>query len=188
LKEGKPIRIIVSDETQETQLKKIPDLDLFLAALACPRGSLGFFVYPFDCSKYLSCGSNGMELRSCPGQQHYSVSLGICKPVDQVLREDRLYTLSELHIIYEWTQRMKIEGAVTVCPEGITGTLPHPRLPRKYLRCGPSQAEMYDCPAQHIFSVSRRVCVLDEQVPSDDRTDYIVRGSSSSWIIPSNGY
>ncbi|XP_065721044.2 uncharacterized protein teq isoform X5 [Drosophila suzukii] len=154
--------------------------------LACPRGSLGFFVYPFDCSKYLSCGSNGMELRSCPGQQHYSVSLGICKPVDQVLREDRLYTLSELHIIYEWTQRMKIEGAVTVCPEGITGTLPHPRLPRKYLRCGPSQAEMYDCPAHHIFSVSRRVCVLDEQVPSDDRTDYIVRGSSSSWIIPSN--
>nr|XP_016933980.2 uncharacterized protein LOC108012952 isoform X3 [Drosophila suzukii] len=154
--------------------------------LACPRGSLGFFVYPFDCSKYLSCGSNGMELRSCPGQQHYSVSLGICKPVDQVLREDRLYTLSELHIIYEWTQRMKIKGAVTVCPEGITGTLPHPRLPRKYLRCGPSQAEMYDCPAHHIFSVSRRVCVLDEQVPSDDRTDYIVRGSSSSWIIPSN--
>ncbi|XP_037722831.1 uncharacterized protein LOC119555492 isoform X2 [Drosophila subpulchrella] len=154
--------------------------------LACPRSSLGFFVYPFDCSKYLSCGPNGMELLSCPEQQHYSVSLGICKPVDQMLREDRLYTLSELQIIYEWTQRMKIEGAETVCPEGINGTLPHPRLPRKYLRCGPSQAEMFDCPAQHIFSVSRRVCELDEQLPSDDRTDYIVRGLTSDWNIPSN--
>ncbi|XP_043950595.2 uncharacterized protein LOC108029525 isoform X4 [Drosophila biarmipes] len=154
--------------------------------LACPRGSLGFFVYPFDCSKYLSCGPNGMELLSCPNEQHYSVSHGICKPVEQVLREDRLYTLSELHIIYEWTQRMKVEGALTVCPEGISGTLPHPRLPRKFLRCGPGQAESYDCPAQHIFSVSRRVCVPDEQLPSDDRTDYIVRGTISGWIIPSN--
>ncbi|XP_070070654.1 uncharacterized protein teq isoform X4 [Drosophila takahashii] len=152
--------------------------------LACPRGSFGFFVYPFDCSKYLSCGPNGMELLNCPVDQHYSVSHGICKPLDQVLREDRLYTLRELYIIYEWTQRMKIVGAVTACPEGITGTLPHPRLPSKYLRCGPGQAEMFDCPSQQIFSVSRRVCVLDEKLASDDRTDYLV--PTSGWIIPSN--
>ncbi|XP_017121904.1 uncharacterized protein LOC108142506 isoform X3 [Drosophila elegans] len=154
--------------------------------LACPRNYVGFFVYPFDCSKYLSCGPNGMELLSCPNEQHYSVSLGFCKPMDQVLREDRLYTLSELHIIFEWTQRMKIEGAVPACPAGITGTLPHPSVPSKYLRCGPGQAEMYDCPSQKIFSVSRRVCVLDTKLPSHDRTDYIVRGVTSGWIAPSN--
>ncbi|XP_052845541.1 uncharacterized protein LOC128258146 isoform X5 [Drosophila gunungcola] len=154
--------------------------------LACPRNYVGFFVYPFDCSKYLSCGPNGMELLSCPNEQHYSVSLGFCKPMDQVLREDRLYTLSELHIIVEWTQRMKIEGAVPACPEGITGTLPHPRVPSKYLRCGPGQAEMYDCPSQKIFSISRRVCVLDTKLPSHDRTDYLVRGVTSGWIAPSN--
>ncbi|XP_039230208.1 uncharacterized protein LOC6532617 isoform X3 [Drosophila yakuba] len=156
-------------------------------SLDCPRDFVGFFVYPFDCSKYLSCGPSGMQLLNCPGEQHYSISHGFCRPVDQVQREDRLYTINELHIIFEWTQKMMIEGAVTACPEGITGTLPHPRLPTKYLRCGPGQAEMYDCPSQQIFSVSRRVCVLDDKLPSHDRTDYLVRGVNSGWMAPSNG-
>ncbi|XP_017049583.1 uncharacterized protein LOC108093796 isoform X2 [Drosophila ficusphila] len=153
---------------------------------ACPRGSIGFFVYPFDCSKYLSCGPIGMELKSCPAEQHFSISHGFCKPVNQVQREDRLFTLSELHIIFEWTQRMKLEGAITACPQGIAGTLPHPRWPSKYLRCGPGQAEIIDCPSQQIFSVSRRICVLDEALRSDDRTDYIVREVPSDWLDPSN--
>ncbi|XP_016973149.1 uncharacterized protein LOC108040261 isoform X2 [Drosophila rhopaloa] len=155
-------------------------------SLSCPRNYVGFFVYPFDCSKYLSCGPSGMELLNCPDEQHYSVSLGFCKPENQVLRNDRLYTINELHIIFEWTQRMKIAGAVTACPEGITGTLPHPSVPSKYLQCGPGQAEMFECPSQQIFSVSRRVCVLDTKLPSDDRTDYLVRGVTSGWIAPSN--
>ncbi|XP_026832666.1 uncharacterized protein LOC6545031 isoform X3 [Drosophila erecta] len=156
-------------------------------SLECPRDFVGFFVYPFDCSKYLSCGPSGMKLLNCPGEQHYSISHGFCKPVDQVQREDRLYTINELHIIFDWTQKMMIDGAVTACPEGITGTLPHPRLPTKYLRCGPGQAEMHDCPSQQIFSVSRRVCVLDDKLPSHDRTDYLVRGVNSGWMAPSNG-
>nr|NP_001163393.2 tequila, isoform F [Drosophila melanogaster]ACZ94664.2 tequila, isoform F [Drosophila melanogaster] len=155
-------------------------------SLDCPRDFLGFVVYPFDCSKYLSCGPSGMKLLNCPGEQHYSISHGFCKPVDQVQREDRLYTINELHIIFEWTQKMMIVGAVTACPEGITGTLPHPRVPTKYLRCGPGQAEMYDCPSQQIFSVSRRVCVLDDKLSSYDRTDYLVRGVNSGWMDPSN--
>ncbi|KAH8380510.1 hypothetical protein KR009_011156, partial [Drosophila setifemur] len=153
----------------------------------CPRGVVGFFVYPFDCSKYLRCGPSGMALMSCPDDQHFSVSHGICRPMSQVLREDRLYTISELHIIYEWTQRMKLEGAVPACPEGITGTLPHPRVPTKYLRCEPGQAEIYDCPSLQIFSISRRVCVLDEKLASYDRSDYLVRGEvTSGWTDPSN--
>ncbi|XP_039149703.1 uncharacterized protein LOC6737381 isoform X2 [Drosophila simulans] len=155
-------------------------------SLDCPRDFVGFVVYPFDCSKYLSCGPSGMKLLNCPGEQHYSISHGFCKPVDQVQREDRLYTINELHIIFEWTQKMMLVGAVTACPEGITGTLPHPRVPTKYLRCGPGQAEMYDCPSQQIFSVSRRVCVLDDKLSSYDRTDYLVRGVNSGWMDPSN--
>ncbi|XP_033158155.1 uncharacterized protein LOC117139728 isoform X1 [Drosophila mauritiana] len=155
-------------------------------SLDCPRDFVGFVVYPFDCSKYLSCGPSGMKLLNCPGEQHYSISHGFCKPVGQVQREDRLYTINELHIIFEWTQKMMLVGAVTACPEGITGTLPHPRVPTKYLRCGPGQAEMYDCPSQQIFSVSRRVCVLDDKLSSYDRTDYLVRGVNSGWMDPSN--
>lgn len=158
--------------------------------MGCPRGAFGFYVYPFDCSQYLSCGPSGMTLLSCPEEQHFSVSHGICKPRAQVQREDRLYTLSELHIIYEWTQQMKAEGSVPACPEGITGSLPHPRVASKYLRCEPGHAEIYDCPSQQIFSVSRRLCVLDEKLPSHDRSDYLVRaeGTSSGWMAPSNGY
>ncbi|XP_017071834.1 uncharacterized protein LOC108108319 isoform X3 [Drosophila eugracilis] len=154
--------------------------------LACPKDLVGFFAYPFDCSKYLSCGPNGMELLRCPIEQHYSISHGFCQPLDQVKREDRLYTLSELHIIYEWTQRMMIAGAVTTCPEGITGTLPHPRFATKYIRCGPGQAEMFDCPSPKVFSVSRRMCLMDDKLRSDDRTDYIVLGASVYWTAPAN--
>ncbi|XP_017028293.1 uncharacterized protein teq isoform X1 [Drosophila kikkawai] len=156
--------------------------------LGCPRGAIGFYVYPFDCSQYLSCGPNGMTLLSCPEEQHFSVSHGICKPQGQVQREDRLYTLNELHIIYDWTQKMMAEGAVPACPEGITGSLPHPRVSSKYLRCEPGHAAIYDCPSQQIFSVSRRLCVLDEKLPSHDRSDYLVRveGTSGGWIAPSN--
>ncbi|KAH8288065.1 hypothetical protein KR018_011505, partial [Drosophila ironensis] len=155
--------------------------------VGCPSGVVGLFVYPFDCSQYLSCGPSGMKLLSCPDGQHFSISQGICRPQGQVQREDRLYTISELHIIYDWTQRMKLENAVPACPEGIIGTLPHPRDSRKYLRCEPGQAEIYDCPNQQIFSISRRLCVLDEKLASYDRADYLVRGVETlGWTAPAN--
>ncbi|SPP85382.1 blast:Scavenger receptor cysteine-rich domain-containing group B protein [Drosophila guanche] len=153
----------------------------------CPVGASGYFVYPFDCTKFLSCGPNGMVLTSCPAEQHFSVFHGLCQPKEQVKREDRLYTNTELSIIYEWTQQMKAEGAIPVCPVGISGSLPHPRIASKFFRCQPGQAEIYDCPSGQIFSISRRLCEPDAEVPSHDRCDYIVRGdgeretSSSSY-------
>ncbi|BFF99126.1 uncharacterized protein DMAD_07097 [Drosophila madeirensis] len=142
----------------------------------CPVGASGYFVYPFDCTKFLSCGPNGMVLTSCPAEQHFSVFHGLCQPKEQVKREDRLYTNTELSIIYEWTQQMKAEGAIPVCPVGISGSLPHPRIASKFFRCQPGQAEIYDCPSGQIFSISRRLCEPDAEVPSHDRCDYIVRG------------
>lgn len=130
-----------------------------------------------------------MILKSCPPEEHFSLSHGSCLPRGQVQRTDRLYTLEELYIVYDWTQKMKLEGAVPACPEGITGTLPHPRTPSKYLQCEPGRAEVFDCPTQQVFSVSRRLCVLDDKLASYDRSDYLVRGEEAvGWTDPTNGY
>ncbi|KAH8335287.1 hypothetical protein KR074_005359, partial [Drosophila pseudoananassae] len=153
--------------------------------VSCPN--VGFFVYPFDCSQFLSCGTSGMILKRCPPEEHFSLSHGVCLPKGQVQRTDRLYTLEELYIVYDWTQKMKLEGAVPACPEGITGTLPHPRTPSKYLHCEPGRAEIFDCPSQQVFSLSRRLCVLDDTLASYDRSDYLVRGEEAiGWTDPTN--
>ncbi|XP_033243521.1 uncharacterized protein LOC108152581 isoform X3 [Drosophila miranda] len=150
------------------------------AFVRCPTGASGYFVYPFDCAKFLSCGPNGMILTSCPADQYFSVRRGLCQPKEQVMREDRLYTNSELLIIYEWTQQMKSEGVKTVCPVGVSGSLPHPRISSKFIRCQPGQAEIYDCPSGQIFSISRRLCGPDAELPSHDRCDYIVGGEGEA--------
>ncbi|XP_026849508.1 uncharacterized protein LOC6603014 isoform X2 [Drosophila persimilis] len=150
------------------------------AFVRCPTGASGNFVYPFDCAKFLSCGPNGMILTSCPADQYFSVRRGLCQPKEQVMREDRLYTNSELLIIYEWTQQMKAEGVKTVCPVGVSGSLPHPRISSKFIRCQPGLAEIYDCPSGQIFSISRRLCGPDAEMPSHDRCDYIVGGEGEA--------
>ncbi|KPU78927.1 uncharacterized protein Dana_GF10854, isoform D [Drosophila ananassae] len=156
--------------------------------VSCPKGVVGLFVYPFDCSQFLSCGTTGMTLKRCPPEEHFSLSQGSCRPSSQVQRTDRLYTLEELYIVYDWTQKMKLEGAVPACPEGITGTLPHPRTPSKYLHCEPGRAEIFDCPSQQVFSVSRRLCVLDDKLASYDRSDYLVWGEEAiGWTDPTYG-
>nr|XP_043065608.1 uncharacterized protein LOC108120408 isoform X2 [Drosophila bipectinata] len=153
--------------------------------VSCPN--VGFFVYPFDCSQFLSCSTTGMILKRCSPEEHFSLSQGVCLPKGQVQRTDRLYTLEELYIVYDWTQKMKLESAVPACPEGITGTLPHPRTPSKYLHCEPGRAEIFDCPSQQVFSVSRRLCVLDDKLASYDRSDYLVRGEEAiGWTDPTN--
>ncbi|XP_023031907.1 uncharacterized protein LOC6643128 isoform X2 [Drosophila willistoni] len=146
--------------------------------LFCPQD--GHHVYPFDCSKFLSCEGNDILLVSCPPGEHFSFSQHRCQGVEQVQRQERLYTISELLIIYEWWQQIKTQSldAAIFCPMGLSGSilLPHPRVPSKYLTCPQSAerrlASISDCSPEQIFSISRKLCLASALVARNDRCDY----------------
>ncbi|XP_043866150.1 uncharacterized protein LOC6586608 isoform X5 [Drosophila mojavensis] len=154
------------------------------SVVSCPRGAVGNYAYPFDCTQYLSCGEGLTRLQSCPNGLHFSLSLRRCQPVEQVQRSDRVYLLSELRIFYEWWQQMHRLGksSTIICPYGLIGNFQHPTQPTKYINCAAqnAQAFIYSCPVGQVFSVSHRLCVPDSEVPEYDRCSY--HQDSSSWI------
>ncbi|XP_030239469.1 uncharacterized protein LOC108651696 isoform X1 [Drosophila navojoa] len=154
------------------------------SVVSCPHGAVGNYAYPFDCTKYLSCGEGLTRLQSCPDGLHFSLSLRRCQPVEQVQRSDRVYLLNELRIFYEWWQQMhRLSRSTTInCPYGLIGKYQHPTEPNKYINCAShsAQAFIYSCPVGQVFSVSHRLCVPDSQVPEYDRCSY--HQDTSSWI------
>ncbi|EDV95796.1 GH15575 [Drosophila grimshawi] len=153
--------------------------------VSCPRDAVGYHAYPFDCTKYLSCEAGVTRLQSCPNGQHFSLSLHSCQLPEQVQRNDRIHLSSELHTFFEWWQQLQRQGVTVsiLCPPGLIGNYQHPTLPSKYIACTAPQApaQIRNCDSDQIFSVSRRVCMPGNQVPTYDRCDYNAE-DSYGWI------
>ncbi|KAL7733723.1 hypothetical protein ACLKA6_011458 [Drosophila palustris] len=127
----------------------------------CPRDAVGNYVYPFDCTKYLSCEAGEARIQSCPQGYHFSLSQRSCQPQGQVQRSNRVYLSSELKIFYDWWQQLHEGSHNIVCPVGFSGIYQHPTLSHKYISCSPEkpQAEIIECGNYMVFSISQRICV-----------------------------
>lgn len=149
--------------------------------------AVGNYVYPFDCTKYLSCQAGVGRLQSCPQGYHFSLSQRSCQPEEQVQRSNRVYLSSELKIFYDWWQQLH-EGSHNIfCPVGFSGIYQHPTLAQKFISCSPgkSQAEILECGNDMVFSISQRTCV-----PQMGLIDPIVGDTSLNygWIDLRHGY
>ncbi|KAM8710851.1 hypothetical protein ACLKA7_017475 [Drosophila subpalustris] len=147
----------------------------------CPRDAVGNYVYPFDCTRFLSCEAGKGRIQSCPQGYHFSLSERSCQPEGQVERSNRVYLSSELKIFYDWWQQLHEGSHHIVCPVGYSGIYQHPSLSHKYISCSPekSQAEIIECGNHMVFSISQRICV-----PPMGLSEPIVEETSGSygWI------
>lgn len=74
----------------------------------CPPGLSGYFLHPFDCTKYMQCTNGATKVQSCLNGSVFSISRKECIPRDSVDAYDRVdymvttqHELSNEHAIRE---------------------------------------------------------------------------------------
>lgn len=64
--------------------------------MLCPQHVRGFFLYPFDCTKYLYCHDGQGQVENCISDKIFSISRRECINRNLVEAYDRVEYLSEV--------------------------------------------------------------------------------------------
>ncbi|KAL9908665.1 tequila isoform 2-T2 [Glossina fuscipes fuscipes] len=141
-----------------------------LIYLICPPGLDGYFLHPFDCTKYLKCSSGQTLVESCSGGSVFSISRRECVPRDQVEAYDRVeYKITTKHeFTSEHDHQRNLNLGVT-CNPGTFGLYRHPSDCKKFVRCANGYLTVEECPNNQVFSVSRGFCQPQEEVIPDGK-------------------
>ena len=126
-------------------------------AIVCPHAVTGVFIYPFDCGKYIRCENGQTFVESCGHEMLFSKSIKVCVARSQLENTDRVGHY------FEYTY-----GIIT-CPEGVEGLHQHPFEWTKYLSCQHGKTYIESCPLSQVFSISKKYCETEQNVPSSDR-------------------
>uniref|UniRef100_A0A034V477 Transmembrane protease serine 11G n=1 Tax=Bactrocera dorsalis TaxID=27457 RepID=A0A034V477_BACDO len=150
--------------------------------LLCPQNVRGFFLYPFDCTKY-----GNTNIQSCAPNTFFSLSNKICIPSNEARDTDNLWlsTVGQVadnnfgtyHHNREWgTVDMTGAGTHTlsleVCPSGASGLYPHPKDCTKYLRCANGITYVMDCGPGTAFNAALEVCDFKDKVDCSYNVDF----------------
>uniref|UniRef100_A0A1A9W7L9 limulus clotting factor C n=1 Tax=Glossina brevipalpis TaxID=37001 RepID=A0A1A9W7L9_9MUSC len=144
-----------------------------LIYLVCPPGLDGYFLHPFDCTKYLKCSNGHTLVESCIGGSVFSISRQKCIPRDQVEAYDRveykITTKNEFTSEQDHQRNLDLNLGV-ICNSGTFGLYPHPSDCKKFLRCANGHLMIENCTNNQVFNSLRGFCQPQEDVmPGDSK-------------------
>ncbi|EDW68611.2 LOW QUALITY PROTEIN: uncharacterized protein Dvir_GJ12600 [Drosophila virilis] len=151
------------------------DLLLDLTTVTCPANAVGYYLHPFDCTKYLNCRDQQTSIESCEKGEVFSISQRSCVARDELVAAyDRVEYLTETQ--HEFSQEHPVaEGrepqfnlqpvnGVVECLSGAGGLQPHPYDCTKFLNCANGQTFVQDCEPGTAFNRLRSICDHAAQV------------------------
>lgn len=160
-----------------------------LTTVTCPANAQGYYLHPFDCTKYISCRDQQTSIESCERGEVFSISRRLCVARDQLVAPyDRVEYLTNTQ--HEFNQEnlahqgRQLQTNVqptnvneeVVCPAGASGVQPHPYDCTKFLNCANGQTFIQDCGPGTAFSPSLLVCDFKDKV--DCGQGYLYTGQS----------
>ncbi|KAM7357569.1 uncharacterized protein ACRADG_002858 isoform 2-T2 [Cochliomyia hominivorax] len=151
-----------------------------LTYLMCPPGLDGYFLNPFDCTKYIQCSQGATVVDNCLNGAVFSISRQECIPRDKVEAYDRVeyMTTTKNEFSNEATDQHHLELGIS-CNPGTFGIYPHPHDYHKFIRCANGRLAVENCPAGQVFSLSRSACYNENEVIVTDHSSYNKHHSGS---------
>ncbi|XP_049313214.1 uncharacterized protein LOC105232808 isoform X1 [Bactrocera dorsalis] len=143
--------------------------------LLCPQNVRGFFLYPFDCTKYLYCRDGQGQIENCISDKVFSISARECINRNLVEAYDRVEYFSEVPNEFSTElETIKNQLFVPNCSLGADGLYPYPNDNTKYIKCVNGQATVENCISGMIFSKARKYCDYERKVYEYDsgKNDY----------------
>ncbi|XP_061402940.1 uncharacterized protein LOC133338851 [Musca vetustissima] len=153
--------------------------------ITCPPGTEGIHLYPFNAEKYIKCVHSQMEVIGCGPSQVFSTTRRMCLPRSQVLKTERVRLLNELEKVnsYRNIEEHFDVHTMVYCPVGLSGDYPHPFDSSKYITCRAGRMISESCASGKAFSLSRKQCVMKEELERRDRVPQIEASYGQEWHI-----
>ncbi|KAH8395222.1 hypothetical protein KR222_002788 [Zaprionus bogoriensis] len=170
-----------------------------LTTITCPSNVQGYYLHPFDCTKYLICRDQQTFIGSCEQGKVFSISQRLCVSRDQFQAAyDRVEYLGETQQeFYQGNQEQEIRQQHTqesilsvglLCPTDASGYFTHPFDCRKFLYCTDGQTFVQDCPPGQALERASKQCIQAELVDCTDRSVSTELSTSYRVSCPSQVY
>ncbi|XP_036221756.2 uncharacterized protein teq isoform X3 [Bactrocera oleae] len=148
----------------------------------CPQDVRGFFLYPFDCTKYLYCRDGQGQIENCISDKVFSISARECINRNLVEAYDRVEYLSEVPNEFSELETSKNQLYVPNCSLGADGLYPHPNDNTKYIKCVDGYATVENCISGMIFSKARKYCDYERKVYEYDSGKSYNTLNENHWV------
>ncbi|ALC44003.1 Tequila [Drosophila busckii] len=146
-----------------------------LTTVTCPAQAQGYFLHPFDCTKYLICRNQQTLVESCAHSEVFSIAKRECVARDQLAGEyDRVEYLVETQ--HEFSEQQAPNSGTLGCPAQVYGLYAHPFDASSYVSCVDGQTLIRQCAPQDYYSISRGYCMKAALVASNDRVSSLQQG------------
>ncbi|XP_039962936.1 uncharacterized protein LOC120776390 isoform X3 [Bactrocera tryoni] len=130
------------------------------AQIACPPNSVGMYPHPQDCRKFLSCANGIVDIKDCGPGTAWSVEMEVCDFEKNVNCTGR----TKLHT----TAKSTFTEDKVACPSNANGLFLQPFNAYQYIECRNGETNLQSCPPGSVFSISKRLCLSEEQVNTLD--------------------
>ncbi|EDW37801.1 GL15037 [Drosophila persimilis] len=142
---------------------------------ACPGGTDGLHLYPYDAGKYVRCSASKMTILACEQQMAFSLSQKACRPRSQLNSEDRVKFLEELQVqtTYSYQDSQTLQSPLRSCPRNLQGNYPYPFHAGHFVKCQNGLLQVEGCPSGFVFSLSQRECAARHLLSTHDFLDYV---------------
>jgi len=136
------------------------------STLTCPPQIQGYYLHPFDCTKYVRCWNQQTFIESCTPGEIFSFSNQKCVPKDQCKGPSD-------HVEYlidgpDSQKSLDISENIT-CPPGSSGLHAHPFDCTKFLECANGQTFVQNCGPGTAFSTVINSCDFANKVDCNGR-------------------
>ncbi|KAH8343165.1 hypothetical protein KR059_005797, partial [Drosophila kikkawai] len=150
--------------------------ELSMILSACPGGTDGLHLYPYDAGKYVRCSDGGkMSIISCGPQMAFSLSQRACRPSRQVINGDRVRFWEELTTTtttYTYQDAQVHQSPLRECPPSLQGNYPYPFHAGHFVKCQNGLLQVVCCPSGSLYSLSKRECVARHLLSAHDYLDH----------------
>ncbi|XP_005178873.1 uncharacterized protein LOC101896627 isoform X4 [Musca domestica] len=145
-----------------------------LTYLMCPPGLSGYFLHPFDCTKYIECSNGATNIDGCANGAVFSISRKQCILRDRVEAYDRVEYLTTTKHEFSNEHVLQADRDLGIsCGPGTFGIYPHPQDGHKFMRCANGRIAVENCPPGQVFSIERSSCYNENDVSQYDRSSYV---------------
>lgn len=118
------------------------------------------YSHPHDCRKFLSCANGIAHINDCGPGTAWSVEMEVCDFEKNVNCAGR----TKLHTVAKSTFT---EDKVS-CPSNANGLFLQPFNAYQYIECRNGETYLQNCPPGSVFSISKQLCLSEEQVNTLD--------------------
>jgi len=151
------------------------------STLTCPPQIQGYYLHPFDCTKYVRCWNQQTFIESCTPGEIFSFSNQKCVPKDQCKGPND-------HVEYlidgpDSQRSLDISEDIT-CPPGSSGLHAHPFDCTKFLECANGQTFVQNCGPGTVFSTVINSCDFANKVYCNGRNSLSAQNPGFQWPVP----